>query len=221
MLGSIDANSGESPYSAGTPIKFNTDARELTVAMLSIPARRRAWKRGALNFDAKLRRTSVDPEGPLSCPRSVRWDTYATRRSKIAHRILDRGASFDSFGPRPLRKLRRRKSARTSRTEKSAFRDLERYVLQGAGEVQLISGKQGIPSKKPSSPGTSTPAPLINEPLHRHRQRQPRAPKPIVLDNQRQGQVVATARAIPSHDSGPSAGSRGTRSQRVDRGFRT
>jgi len=136
MLGSIDANTGD-PLLGWDTDQFNTDARELTVAMLSI-LRAGGLGSGGLNFDAKLRRTSVDPEDLFHAHVGA-MDTYALA-FKIAHRIFTEG-KFDSF-------VRDRYASydvgigKDIENRKVSFRDLEQYVLQGAGEVQLTSGKQ-------------------------------------------------------------------------------
>src|SRR5471032_23294 len=60
MLGSIDANTGD-PQLGWDTDQFNTDVRELTLAMMSI-LRAGGLGSGGLNFDAKLRRPSIDAE---------------------------------------------------------------------------------------------------------------------------------------------------------------
>lgn len=105
MLGSIDANTGD-PLLGSDTDQFNTDVRELTLAMVSI-LKAGGLGSGGLNFDAKLRRTSIDVED-LFHAYIGGMDAYALD-FKIAHRILKDGvldknvaaryASFDSgFG---------------------------------------------------------------------------------------------------------------------------
>jgi xylose isomerase len=60
LLGSIDANAGDLLLGWDTD-QFNTDVKELTVAMVSI-LRAGGLGSGGLNFDAKLRRPSIDLE---------------------------------------------------------------------------------------------------------------------------------------------------------------
>lgn len=136
LLGSIDANTGD-PLLAWDTDQFNTDVRELTLAMISI-RRAGGLGSGGFNFDAKLRRASIDPED-LFHAHIGGMDAYALADS-VAGRILADGqldesvkqryASFDSgFG----RDIERR------RTD---FRQLERLVLNQLGEPALRSGKQ-------------------------------------------------------------------------------
>src|SRR2546427_8837271 len=60
MLGSIDANSGDLLLGWDTD-QFNTDVKELTLAMVSI-LKAGGLGTGGFNFDAKLRRPSIDLE---------------------------------------------------------------------------------------------------------------------------------------------------------------
>src|SRR5581483_12266594 len=105
MLGSIDANSGDLLLGWDTD-QFNTDVRELTLAMVSI-LRAGGLGRGGFNFDAKLRRPSIDLND-LFHAHIGGMDAY-TLAFKIARRILAEGkftrfvqeryASYDSaFG---------------------------------------------------------------------------------------------------------------------------
>jgi xylose isomerase len=135
MLGSIDANTGDLLLGWDTD-QFNTDVRELTIAMVSI-LRAGGLKSGGLNFDAKLRRPSVDPED-LFHAHIGGFDAYALA-FKIARQIIADGvfekfiaqryASYDSGLGRDIagRKL--------------GFRELEQVALS-AGEPPLRSGRQ-------------------------------------------------------------------------------
>ena len=136
MLGSIDANAGD-PLLGWDTDQFNTDVRELTLAMISI-LRAGGLGTGGFNFDAKLRRPSVDPED-LFHAHIGGMDAYALA-FKIARRILadgvldkftaERYSSYDtSFG-------------REIETGRANFRQLEKLVLTKLGEPSPRSGRQ-------------------------------------------------------------------------------
>jgi xylose isomerase len=136
MLGSIDANSGDLLLGWDTD-QFNTDVRELTLAMVSI-LRAGGLGTGGFNFDAKLRRPSIDLED-LFHAHIGGMDAYALA-FKIARRILAEGkferfvderyASYDSGFGRDIEKGR------------VGFRELEKLVLRQLGEPTPRSGKQ-------------------------------------------------------------------------------
>jgi len=136
MLGSIDANAGDLLLGWDTD-QFNTDVRELTLAMVSI-LKAGGLGKGGFNFDAKLRRQSIDPED-LFLAHIGGMDAYACA-FKIARRILADGkfeafvraryASYDSgFG-------------RDIEAGKASFKSLEKLVLTKLGEPTPRSGKQ-------------------------------------------------------------------------------
>jgi xylose isomerase len=136
MLGSIDANTGN-PLLGWDTDQFNTDVRELTMAMVSI-LRAGGLGKGGLNFDAKLRRPSTDMVD-LFHAHIGGMDAYALA-FKIARRILAEGklagwvaeryAGYDSgFGLKISK----------GRTD---FRRLEKLVLEELGEPGLRSGRQ-------------------------------------------------------------------------------
>jgi xylose isomerase len=138
MLGSIDANAGDALLGWDTD-QFNTDVRELTLAMISI-LRAGGLGSGGFNFDAKLRRPSIDPED-LFHAHIGGMDAYALA-FKIARRILnegvldklvsDRYASYDTgFG-------------RDIETRRVGFRQLEKLVLTKLGEPTPKSGRQEL-----------------------------------------------------------------------------
>jgi len=136
MLGSIDANSGDELLGWDTD-QFNTNVKELTLAMVAI-LRAGGLGSGGFNFDAKLRRPSIDPED-LFHGHIGGMDAYALA-FRIARRILadgqfdrlvaERYASYDTgFG----REIER---------GKLGFRELERLVLRQLGEPAPRSGRQ-------------------------------------------------------------------------------
>ena len=136
MLGSIDANAGDLLLGWDTD-QFNTDVRELTLAMISI-LRAGGLGSGGFNFDAKLRRPSIDPED-LFHAHIGGMDAYALA-FKLARRILadgkfetfvrERYASFDAGFGRDIER------------GKADFRSLEKLVLTKLGEPTPRSGRQ-------------------------------------------------------------------------------
>ena len=136
MLGSIDANSGDLLLGWDTD-QFNTDVKELTLAMVSI-LKAGGLGTGGFNFDAKLRRQSIDPVD-LFHAHIGGMDAYAAA-FKIARQIIaenhfgrfvaDRYASFDSgFG-------------KDIESRKIGFKELEKLVLTKLGEPTPRSGHQ-------------------------------------------------------------------------------
>ena len=136
MLGSIDANAGD-PLLGWDTDQFNTDVRELTLAMTSI-LKAGGLGTGGFNFDAKLRRPSIDPED-LFHAHIGGMDAYALA-FKLARRILADGkleqlvaaryASYDTGYGRDIEK---------GRTD---FKSLEKLVLKQLGEPTPRSGRQ-------------------------------------------------------------------------------
>lgn len=136
MLGSIDANAGDQLLGWDTD-QFNTDVKELTLAMVSI-LRAGGLGSGGFNFDAKLRRPSIDLED-LFHAHIGGMDAYALA-FKIARRILaegkfdkllkDRYATFDSGYGREIEK------------REIGFKELEKLVLTKLGEPTPKSGRQ-------------------------------------------------------------------------------
>ena len=136
MLGSIDANAGDLLLGWDTD-QFNTDVRELTLAMVSI-LNAGGLGSGGFNFDAKLRRPSIDPED-LFHAHIGGMDAYAlafklARRiradGRLAQFVAERYASYDAGYGRDIEKGR------------LGFRELNRLVLTKLGEPKPRSGKQ-------------------------------------------------------------------------------
>ncbi|MEO6003278.1 MAG: xylose isomerase, partial [Opitutus sp.] len=96
MLGSIDANAGDMLLGWDTD-QFNTDVKELTLAMVSI-MRAGGLGTGGYNFDAKLRRQSTDVED-LFHAHIGGMDAYALA-FKIARRIIADGKFDQSLANR-------------------------------------------------------------------------------------------------------------------------
>ena len=136
MLGSIDANAGDELLGWDTD-QFNTNVKELTLAMTSI-LKAGGLGSGGFNFDAKLRRPSIDAED-LFHAHIGGMDAYALA-FKLARRIIADGkfdqfvaqryASFDTgFG-------------KDIENGKANFKSLEKLVLGRLGEPTPRSGKQ-------------------------------------------------------------------------------
>jgi xylose isomerase len=136
MLGSIDANAGDELLGWDTD-QFNTNVKELTLAMTSI-LKAGGLGSGGFNFDAKLRRPSIDAED-LFHAHIGGMDSYALA-FKLARRIIADGkfdqfvaqryASFDTgFG-------------KDIESGKANFKSLEKLVLGRLGEPTPRSGKQ-------------------------------------------------------------------------------
>lgn len=136
MLGSIDANAGDLLLGWDTD-QFNTDVKELTLAMISI-LRAGGLGTGGFNFDAKLRRQSIDAED-LFHAHIGGMDAYALA-FKLARKILadgkfeqfvaERYASFDTGFGKDIEKGR------------VGFKELNKLVLGQLGEPKPRSGKQ-------------------------------------------------------------------------------
>jgi xylose isomerase len=136
LLGSIDANAGDELLGWDTD-QFNTNVKELTLAMVSI-LRAGGLGQGGFNFDAKLRRPSIDPED-LFHAHIGGMDAYALA-FKLARRVIADGkftqflktryASYDTGFGRDIEKRR------------VGFRDLNKLVLNKLGEPTPRSGKQ-------------------------------------------------------------------------------
>ncbi|MDR1145929.1 MAG: xylose isomerase [Verrucomicrobiales bacterium] len=135
LLGSIDANTGDTLLGWDTD-QFNTDVKELTLAMIAI-LRAGGLGCGGFNFDAKLRRPSIDLED-LFHAHIGGMDTYALA-FKLARRILkegkfekfvaDRYATFDIGYGKDIEK------------GKSSFKTLEQIAFK-LGEPKPRSGRQ-------------------------------------------------------------------------------
>ena len=136
MLGSIDANAGDELLGWDTD-QFNTNVKELALAMVSI-LRAGGLGSGGLNFDAKLRRPSIDP-ADLFYAHLGGMDAYALA-FKIARQIIadgqfagflqERYASYDTGYGRAIAR------------RQVGFRELNRLVLRQLGEPRPRSGRQ-------------------------------------------------------------------------------
>jgi xylose isomerase len=135
MLGSIDANRGD-PQNGWDTDQFPMQINELTESMLII-LEAGGFARGGVNFDAKTRRNSTDPED-LYLAHIGGMDAFA-RSLIIADQILSQS---------PYKKFRRERYASFDTGKGKEFEDgkmtLEdlRNLGMTNGEPRQISGKQ-------------------------------------------------------------------------------
>lgn len=135
LLGSIDANRGDTLLGWDTD-QFPTDVYDAVAAMLVVLGQG-GIAPGGLNFDAKVRRASPDPED-LFYSHIGGMDTFALAL-KIAHRIREDGVLADIIKER----YSGYDSGIGKQIEESTtdLRKLEQYALDH-GEPELRSGRQ-------------------------------------------------------------------------------
>lgn len=137
MLGSIDANKGDYQNGWDTD-EFPTNVYEITEAMMVI-LQAGGFNTGGINFDARIRRNSTDPED-LFIAHISGMDTFA-RALLVADKILKesdylkmrkkRYESFDSG------------KGREYELGKLTLEDLRETALKG-GDPEIRSGKQEL-----------------------------------------------------------------------------
>jgi len=137
LLGSIDANRGDYQNGWDTD-EFPTNIYEVTEAMLEI-VRAGGFSKGGINFDAKLRRNSTDPED-LFIAHINGMDVFARaliiadkilRESDYLSMIQARYASFDK--------------GLGGEFEKGSLTLMDLYQsAQKSGEPKTLSGKQEL-----------------------------------------------------------------------------
>lgn len=137
MLGSIDANRGDYQNGWDTD-QFPIDAFELTQAMMQI-IRNGGLHNGGMNFDAKVRRNSTDPDD-LFIAHIAAMDAIARaliaaadilEKSPIPAMLKERYASFDQG------------EGKRFEEGKMKMEELVAYAKQ-QGEPKQISGKQEL-----------------------------------------------------------------------------
>jgi xylose isomerase len=135
LLGSIDANRGDYQNGWDTD-QFPNDINELTEAMLII-IEAGGFKGGGINFDAKIRRNSTDPED-LFHAHIGGMDTFA-RALITAEAILQKS---------DYKKVRKQRYAsfdtgkgKEFEDGKLTLEDLRTYAIEN-GEPAAKSGKQ-------------------------------------------------------------------------------
>lgn len=135
ILGSVDANRGDDLLGWDTD-QFPTNVYETTLAMYTILCGG-GFKTGGLNFDAKLRRQSIDPNDLFHAHIGA-MDAFA-RGLKIATKLIEDKALENHV---KQRYAGWRKGLGPSILKgKVGFTELEAYTLQH-GEPELRSGRQ-------------------------------------------------------------------------------
>lgn len=135
MLGSIDANRGDYQNGWDTD-QFPNDVYELTEAMLVI-LEAGGFKGGGINFDAKIRRNSTDPEdlfyahigGMDAFARALITADNILQKSDYRKLRAERYSSFDNG------------KGRDFENGKLSLEDLKAYAIEN-GEPAIKSGKQ-------------------------------------------------------------------------------
>jgi xylose isomerase len=137
LLGSVDANRGDSQNGWDTD-QFPMDLFDMAQAMLVI-LEAGGFISGGINFDAKIRRNSTDPED-LFIAHIAGMDTIA-RAFIIANNILEKS---------PYKKMRAQRYASFDNglgtafeKEKLTLEDLRKIAIE-TGEPKQISGKQEL-----------------------------------------------------------------------------
>ncbi|MFO8057102.1 MAG: xylose isomerase [bacterium] len=135
VLGSVDANRGDLLLGWDTD-QFPTDIRETALAMYTI-LRAGGFDKGGLNFDAHLRRQSIDAED-LFHAHIGGMDAFA-RGLKAAARLLEDGRLEDFKNERY--KGWDSELGREIESGKLGFKELEHYAIEH-GEPEIRSGRQ-------------------------------------------------------------------------------
>ncbi|MBK5273313.1 MAG: xylose isomerase [Bacteroidia bacterium] len=135
LLGSIDANRGDYQNGWDTD-QFPNNVYELSEAMLVI-LEAGGFKGGGINFDAKIRRNSTDPEdlfhahigGMDTFGRALIVADAVLNKSEYKKIRADRYASYDSG------------KGKDFENRKLSLEDLRTYAIEN-GEPKVISGRQ-------------------------------------------------------------------------------
>ena len=135
ILGSVDANRGDLLIGWDTD-QFPTDLYDCTLALGTI-LRAGGFETGGLNFDAKVRRQSIDPVD-LFHAHIGGMDAFA-RSLKIAARIIN-GGKIARF-TRNRYKGWDTPFGRKIEQSKATFTQMEKHTLEN-GEPQIQSGRQ-------------------------------------------------------------------------------
>jgi xylose isomerase len=137
-LGNIDANTGD-PLTGWDTDQFLTEPREAALVMASV-IRNGGLAPGGFNFDAKLRRESVDVEdiviahvaGMDALARGLRAAAKLAEDGKLAELVKSRYATWDSGLGADIE------------AGKVGFKELEAWVLAHPEEPPRASGKQEL-----------------------------------------------------------------------------
>ncbi len=135
ILGSVDANRGDLLLDWDTD-QFPTDIYDTTLAMYII-LRDGGFKTGGLNFDAKVRRQSIDGED-LFHAHIGSMDSFA-RGLKIAAKMI-RSNKLEKFIQQRYAGWNRGLGAKIAKGQ-AGFKELEAYTLKN-GEPKIQSGRQ-------------------------------------------------------------------------------
>lgn len=137
ILGSVDANRGDMFLGWDTD-QFPTDIYDTTLAMYTI-LKGGGFTTGGLNFDAKVRRQSVDPED-LFYAHIGAMDAFARGLKNAAKMITDK-----TFDKAIAKRYTGWNTAFGKKIEKRqiGFKELEQYTLKN-GEPKLQSGQQEL-----------------------------------------------------------------------------
>lgn len=136
-LGSIDANQGDSMLGWDTD-QFPTNIYDTTLAMYEV-IKMGGFTKGGLNFDAKVRRASFEPDD-LFIAHIAGMDAFA-RGFKVAHKMAKDGV-LENF-------IQKRYESFTTGIGKDiisgkvGFKELEAYTIKN-GEPKLSSGRQEL-----------------------------------------------------------------------------
>ncbi len=137
LLGSVDANRGDTLLGWDTD-QFPTDIYDTTIAMYTI-LRAGGLTTGGLNFDAHVRRQSIDPEdlfhahiGAMDCfARGLKNAARMIEDGRLADAVKQRYAGWDSGLGAEIE------------NGKVDFEALEKYTLNN-GDPELQSGRQEL-----------------------------------------------------------------------------
>ena len=136
ILGSVDANQGDELLGWDTD-QFPTNLYFTTLAMYEILLNG-GLAPGGLNFDAKVRRGSFEPEDLFHAHISG-MDAFA-RGLKVAHRLLESGEIEDFIAERY--KSWQSGIGKEIIDGKVGFKELAEYALQNDSPIALTSGRQ-------------------------------------------------------------------------------
>jgi xylose isomerase len=135
ILGSVDANRGDTMLGWDTD-QFPTDIYDTTLAMYLI-TKYGGFKEGGLNFDAKLRRQSVDPEDLFHAHIGA-MDAFARGLKNAAKMIKDK--KFENFVKNRYAGWDKALGKKIEQG-KVGFEELSEYTFKN-GEPEVQSGRQ-------------------------------------------------------------------------------
>ncbi|OYD08785.1 xylose isomerase [Paludifilum halophilum] len=135
LLGSVDANQGDTLVGWDTD-EFPTNLYSTTLAMYEI-LKMGGFRSGGLNFDAKVRRGSFEPED-LFYAHIAGMDSFA-RGLKVAYRLIE-DRVLDRFMEEKYNSFTQG-IGRDIRSGQTDLKELEAYILDKK-EIQSRSGRQ-------------------------------------------------------------------------------